>query len=94
MIDSLIAQAHTPAPIVEPAEIQNLLDIVRILHNGQYDYIKAEPTPEIVTLSFVTAEVIKETKDIKFPVYNTILHEVKKTTGLDTSLIGQVQEGK
>jgi PKD repeat protein len=97
MIDSLISSPTPEEPQKKEEtikEVQSMTDIIEILIKNEYDYVKIEPTPEKVPVSFVKWENVIKEIEIKFPVYNTIIHSVKTATGLDVSTLEKVQEWK
>ncbi len=71
--------------------IQNINDLIAILHSEKYDFVQIIPQDESVKIIFKKESIVKNTKFIRFPVYQNILLETKKTCWLkiDTNSIEQ-----
>lgn len=97
MLASILASESVKAE--EPKEgtqkeITSMTDVIGAMLKNEYDYVKIEPSSDFVLATYVKDEKNLQEIQIKFPVYNTIMHSVKVATQLDVSTLGKVQEGK
>jgi type II secretory ATPase GspE/PulE/Tfp pilus assembly ATPase PilB-like protein len=80
--------------IIFDININSLQDILNILIEKQYDFVIFEPNEESVKISFFKDKVIKQEKNIKYPIYSKIIIKAKTITKLDIEETEKEQQGK
>lgn len=72
--------------------IQNIDDLIDILLKNEYDFLSIEPNDNYVKISFKKDSILKETKNIKFPIYSNLLLQAKKISNLKLEETSQEQK--
>lgn len=73
--------------------IKNFDDIVDLLGKYQYDFVVFEPLENEVKISFKKDGLIRDEKQVKYPVYLQILAFVKKLVGISAEITQEEQKG-
>lgn len=79
--------------IIYDINISSLGDILNILLSEKYDFVTIEPLDEYIQINFRKDKVIKEQRNIKFPIYNQILIKTKSIARLQLDTTDKSQEG-
>lgn len=72
--------------------IQTIDDLIDILLKNEYDFLAIEPNDNYVKISFKKDSILKETKNIKFPIYSNLLLQAKKISNLKLEETAQEQK--
>jgi type II secretory ATPase GspE/PulE/Tfp pilus assembly ATPase PilB-like protein len=93
--ETIIQQPIPEAPkqVLFDINIAKLSDILHLLQKEQYDFATLEPKQDRVVLTFKKEKIEKESKNISYSVYSSILIQSKTSSGLDATVSTEQQEG-
>jgi type II secretory ATPase GspE/PulE/Tfp pilus assembly ATPase PilB-like protein len=77
-------------PVIEKKEEKKLIDInianldniIALIDEKSYDYVLIEPEDAQVKITFRQDNVDRDVRYVKFPIYTSILFNLKQSTGL------------